>query len=207
MRISDDKATFRCALPALPPPSAPQLPTYSTLRLEGEQSYGPVRKLVKFLMEWNHEVYIRWTTFGGKRNGDRVGEDSDESEWSHNQLLRFLESIYGDQIPKNGHPPLIPWDGQRAAAANAITQLVGRNQKYQEAWRSFSDTLSSQKGQCPQRQSLGTLHRFLSQMKGDLAVEVLASERNVGEISSGAGDDSPAAFWSEAPAASDGCAP
>eukprot|EP00959_Pyramimonas_sp_CCMP1952_P292341 6114179-Pyramimonas_sp.AAC.1 len=85
-------------------------------------------------------------------DGDRVGEDSDESEWSHSKLLRFLESIYGDQIPKNGHPPLVPRGGQRAAAANAIAQLVGRDQKYQEAWLSFSNTLSRQRGQCPQRQ-------------------------------------------------------
>eukprot|EP00959_Pyramimonas_sp_CCMP1952_P125981 2634398-Pyramimonas_sp.AAC.1 len=47
-------------LPALPPPMAPPLPTYSTRRLGGEQSRGPVRELVKFLIEWSHTVYSLW---------------------------------------------------------------------------------------------------------------------------------------------------
>eukprot|EP00959_Pyramimonas_sp_CCMP1952_P140877 2948476-Pyramimonas_sp.AAC.1 len=57
VRIPNGNATFGCALPALPPPSAPPAtPARATLRLEGGQSRSPVRKLVKFLLEWNrHE--------------------------------------------------------------------------------------------------------------------------------------------------------
>eukprot|EP00959_Pyramimonas_sp_CCMP1952_P257624 5382868-Pyramimonas_sp.AAC.1 len=40
---TDGGAAHSLSLPALPPPIAPPLPTYSARRLGGEQSRGPVR--------------------------------------------------------------------------------------------------------------------------------------------------------------------
>eukprot|EP00959_Pyramimonas_sp_CCMP1952_P122734 2565508-Pyramimonas_sp.AAC.1 len=58
----------------------------------------------------------------------------------------FLATIYGDDMPSNGHPPRIPWDGQRTAAARVVTHLVESSPKYQEEWKRFADKLDNQKG-------------------------------------------------------------
>eukprot|EP00959_Pyramimonas_sp_CCMP1952_P127424 2665206-Pyramimonas_sp.AAC.1 len=48
------------AFPNLDPPACPALPTLSTYRLAGVESDGPVHAQVKYLLEWNHSVYLYW---------------------------------------------------------------------------------------------------------------------------------------------------
>eukprot|EP00959_Pyramimonas_sp_CCMP1952_P435231 9113579-Pyramimonas_sp.AAC.1 len=106
----------------------------------------------------------------------------------------------------NGHPPRIPWDGQRAAAANAIAQLVGSKGKFQEEWITFSAALDCQRGQDPWLQPMETLHRFLSLRKDDLArgtLGYLAGEHSARNSNEARGR-SPAAAWHKRPPASDG---
>eukprot|EP00959_Pyramimonas_sp_CCMP1952_P079914 1670959-Pyramimonas_sp.AAC.1 len=47
------------SFPTVPPPSCPYLPTFSTSRLAGAESDGPVHALVKYAIEWNHTIYKR----------------------------------------------------------------------------------------------------------------------------------------------------
>eukprot|EP00959_Pyramimonas_sp_CCMP1952_P077977 1630022-Pyramimonas_sp.AAC.1 len=50
------------SFPSVPPPSCPYPPTYSTPRLAGAESDGPVHALVKYVIEWNRTIYKRWAT-------------------------------------------------------------------------------------------------------------------------------------------------
>eukprot|EP00959_Pyramimonas_sp_CCMP1952_P371108 7771680-Pyramimonas_sp.AAC.1 len=65
--------------------------------------------------------------------------------------------IYGDSIPASGHPPRIPWGGQRAAAARVASHLTGRSEKYRGEWDRYAVGLAEQRGQFPFRQRIGTL--------------------------------------------------
>eukprot|EP00959_Pyramimonas_sp_CCMP1952_P221653 4633703-Pyramimonas_sp.AAC.1 len=51
---------IKSLLPDVSPPDGPVLPARSTSRLTGVESDGPMRSLVKYLLEWNHSVYKRW---------------------------------------------------------------------------------------------------------------------------------------------------
>ena len=80
-RGSADGATTPYVFPNQPPPPAPQLPTYSTHQLAGEESRAPVRALVRYLIDWSHTSYTRWEAYVQRLGKDIVGDVTDETGW------------------------------------------------------------------------------------------------------------------------------
>ena len=120
-------------LPDLEPPPPPALAVRDTAALVAAPEVARTlflrtiqQALVSYARDFHPELDLAWERYAAAHGSNVAvtGPVHLEHSWQAGDLVPFLGSLYGREIPENGLPAAYCWDGRRWAAARVVAHLV-----------------------------------------------------------------------------------